>query len=154
LVRVEALMRALDEPTRIELSTMAPAEIGPRLLERGYRLLGFENVLVRPLHAALETRASDVRVERVTHESLPAWKQTSIDASAESDDTGKPVDQFSYAVVSAAVEDFLDAPSFGRYLARYNGRIAGAASMKLHGRVALLGGAATLPAWRKRGVQT
>jgi GNAT superfamily N-acetyltransferase len=41
-----------------------------------------------------------------------------------------------------------------RYLARERGSVAGGASVRVHDGVAILCGAATLPAHRRRGVQT
>jgi hypothetical protein len=51
LVRLERLYQDRAEPIRVKLSTLARAGIGRRLTERGYRLLGFENVLGRTLKA-------------------------------------------------------------------------------------------------------
>jgi GNAT superfamily N-acetyltransferase len=42
---------------------------------------------------------------------------------------------------------------FRRYVARVDGQAAGAASMRIDGDIAQLAGAATLPAFRRRGVQ-
>lgn len=151
LSHVEALMRARDEPTRIELATLA---IGAPLRGRGYRLVGFETVLVRSLSEEMRIAPSAARIERVTTETVAAWKQTSIDASAKPDETGTPVDQFSYDVLAEAIEDFLTVPGFDRYLAYLDGALAGAASMRIEGDIALLGGSATLPAARRQGVQT
>ena len=43
---------------------------------------------------------------------------------------------------------------FRRYVARIDGHVAGAASLRIDGDIAQLAGAATLPAFRRRGVQT
>ncbi len=53
LTEIEQSMRERDEPTRIELSTLSRSEIGEWLTARGYRLLGFENVLVRSTSLAV-----------------------------------------------------------------------------------------------------
>jgi GNAT superfamily N-acetyltransferase len=152
LARFEALMRACHEPTRIELA-LGSAETDARLLGRGYQLLGFEHVLVRSLHTSFERAPAAARIQRVTADTVALWKQTSIDAAAASDETGLPVDRFSYDIVAQAIEDFLEAPGFDRHLAFLDGTPAGAGSMRLHARIALFSGSATRPAWRRRGVQ-
>jgi hypothetical protein len=51
LSAVEAGFRELGEPVRAEISTRAPPELWEQLAGRGYRLAGFENVLVGPAGA-------------------------------------------------------------------------------------------------------
>ena len=154
LEQVETLMRACQERTRIELSTLAPRAVECWLLGRGYRLLGFENVLVRSLHRGSEPLEMNVQIEQVTRETLALWTQTTIEASAQSDQTGDVVDQFSRETIATAVEDFVRAPGFDRYLARWKGVAVGAGSMRIQDRIALLSGSATLAPYRLRGVQT
>ena len=154
LEKVETLMRACGERTRIELSTAAPPTVEGWLLRRGYRLIGLENVLVRSLDRGPEAITMDVQVERVAPEAIARWTQTTIEASAQLDQTGSAVDHFSVETIAAAVEDFLRAPGFDRFLARWNGVPVGAASMRIQDRIALLSGSATLAPYRLRGVQT
>lgn len=154
LEKVETLMRACEEPLRIELSTLSPPEVEVELRARGYRLLGFENVLVRSLDEAFGSAEANVSIERVGPETIALWKRITIDASAHSDHSGDSVDQFSHDVIAEAVEDFLHVEGFERYLARANGEPAGGASLLIHERVAMLGGSATLPEYRLLGVHT
>jgi hypothetical protein len=153
LAAVEEALRAHDEPVRVELATLAVPESGSSLTARGYRLLGFENVLVRPLSAPGPARAPDVRIERVTAETAGRWKETLVDGFACSDETGVPVDQLSRDAIAAVIDDVLQTRDFDRYLAFAGGALAGAASMRVHDGVALLTGSATLAALRRRGVQ-
>jgi GNAT superfamily N-acetyltransferase len=155
LAEVEAAMRTRGEPVRIELATLALAESGALLTARGYRLLGFENLLVRPLSAVAggAPGGSGVRVERVTEATLRSWRDTTVEAVAASDDTGVPVDHLSLEAIKAVIDDFLECGDFDRYVAFIDGVIAGAASMRVHDGVASLTGSATLPAHRRRGVQ-
>lgn len=154
LAKVEALMRACKEPTRIELSTLAAPVLQAWLKDRGYRQIGLENVLVRPLERALDLDRAKVPIERVTPETLGLWKRVTTDASSEPDETGQAVDQFSRDTIAEAVEDFLHVRGFERYLARLDGAAAGGASLLIHDGLAMLGGSATLSAFRLRGVQT
>ena len=48
----------------------------------------------------------------------------------------------------------MDVPGFRRYCAWIDGQLVGTATLRLDDGLAQLCGAATLPAWRRRGVQT
>ena len=56
--------------------------------------------------------------------------------------------------LEGAFREFAEAPGFRRYAAFVDGRMAGFASMRLDSGLAQLCGAATLPAFRRRGIQT
>jgi GNAT superfamily N-acetyltransferase len=122
------------------------------LTERGYRLLGFENVLVRALSTAAPP-VPHVRVERVTAATASAWMETLVEGFACSDDSGQEVDAFSREAIAAVIADVLLAPGYDRYLAYVGGALAGAASMRVHEGIATMSGSATVPALRRRGVQ-
>lgn len=57
---LETELRARGDVVRVELETVAIAASGSLLTERGYRLLGFEDVWLRPLTAPSLVRASGV----------------------------------------------------------------------------------------------
>ena len=57
-------------------------------------------------------------------------------------------------VLEDAFRDFTDVPGFRRYAAFVDGRMAGFATMRLDNGLAQLCGAATLPEFRRRGIQT
>jgi GNAT superfamily N-acetyltransferase len=149
---LEAELRARGDVVRVELATVAMAASGTLLTERGYRLLGFEDVWLRPLTATTFGHASNVDVARVG--AVDSWRTTTIEAVACPDGTGSPVDQLSRKTIEVAIDDVLEASGFDRYVASVNGVVAGAASMFVHEGIALLTGSATLPAFRRRGVQT
>jgi GNAT superfamily N-acetyltransferase len=153
LADIERQLRSRGEPVRVELSTLALPESAAQLTARGYRLLGFENVLVRSLATAPTAPVAEVRIERVSTATVNAWRQTTVIAVASSDETGVAPDQLSLAEIAAAIEDVLEARDFERYLAFLNGELAGTASLHMHGAVAQLTGSSTLPAQRRRGVQ-
>jgi GNAT superfamily N-acetyltransferase len=150
---LEDRYRACDERARFELATLGVPANATALTARGYRLLGFENVLVRPLPIG-HREVAGTEVRRVDTETTRVWRDTYIDAAAANDDTGAGVDQFSRQVIVDALDDDLAAGTGDRYLAYVQGRVAGVASMLVHGRIALLGGSATLPSCRRRGVHT
>jgi GNAT superfamily N-acetyltransferase len=149
---LETELRARSDVVRVELATVAIAASGILLTERGYRLLGFEDVWLRPLTAPNLVRASGVEVQRVG--ALDSWRTTTIEAVAWPDGTGVPVDQLSRTTIEVAIDDVLEASGFDRHVASVDGVVAGAASMFVHDGIALLTGSATLPAFRRRGVQT
>jgi hypothetical protein len=153
LAELERLYRERDEPVRVELCTLAHPDAGRRLTERGYHLLGFENVLGRAV-AQASGEADGVRVERIDAARLPEWTEVLVEGFACPDETGVVVDRFALETIRQAVDDSTRAGGYCRYLARRDGQAAGAASMWLDGGVALLTGAATLARHRRRGVQS
>jgi len=153
LAEVERAYFERGDPARIELSTLAVPETGLQLTARGYRLHGFENLLVRPV-AAAPPPLSDVVIERATTaEALAEWKRLSLDGFAAPDESGVVADSLSRAAIDQVLDDTLAAGVLDRYLARREGAPAGAASLYVRGEVALLGGSTTLVAQRRRGVQ-
>ncbi|MGH9884023.1 MAG: GNAT family N-acetyltransferase, partial [bacterium] len=149
---LEAELRARGDVVRVELATVAMAASGTLLTERGYRLLGFEDVWLRPPTAPDLVDSSGVDVRRVA--TLDSWRTATIEAVACPDGTGSPVDQLSRKTIEVAINDVLEASGFDRYVASVDGMVVGAASMFVHEGVALLTGSATLPGFRRRGVQT
>lgn len=149
---LETELRARGDVVRVELATVAIAASGILLTERGHRLLGFEDVWLRPVMAPDLVRASGVDVQRAG--AVDTWRATTVEAIACPDGTGVPVDQLSRKTIEIAIDDMLEASGFDRYVASVDGVVAGAASMLVHGGIALLTGSATLPGFRRRGVQT
>jgi hypothetical protein len=152
LAAIEAAYRTAGEPCRIELATLADPRTYEQLMTRGYRLLGFENLLVRALTDAAAT-SSDIRIERATDATLAAFRDTLVDAFAHGDDTGVVVDTFTRDAIADAVTDTLGTASIARYLAYRGDALAGAASMSVQGSIAMLAGSSTLAPHRRRGVQ-
>jgi GNAT superfamily N-acetyltransferase len=152
LAGLETDLRARGDVVRVELATIAIPASSILLSERGYRLLGFEDVWLRPLTAPNLVRGSGMDVQRVG--ALDSWRTTTIEAVACPDGTGSSVDQLSRKTIEVAIDDMLEASGFDRYVAWIDGVVAGAASMFVHEGIALLTGSATLPGFRRRGVQT
>jgi GNAT superfamily N-acetyltransferase len=159
---VAAVERAYFErgsEVRAEVATLARAETHAWLARRGYVLSGFENVLGRDLAggASGARHAVDpaIAVEQVRAADEDTWVATLTAGFAAPDLSGAGGDQPSLPdeEMAALFDDFYKAEGVRRYLARRGGDVAGAASMRVDGEVALLTGAATLPAHRRRGVQ-
>jgi GNAT superfamily N-acetyltransferase len=149
LAEVEATWHAHGEPVRIELASLAAPAAAEQLGARGYRLLGCEHVLVRPLTPA----DGEAEPAHVVLPDRPAWMSTLVDGFAAPDGTGAPVDHHDRAAIAAVMQDFAGAQGFLRYVADLDGAPVGAASMRIDDGLALLCGATTLPAARRRGVQ-
>jgi GNAT superfamily N-acetyltransferase len=159
---LDAVERAYFErgsEVRVELATLARAETHAWLSRRGYVLTGFENVLGRALARGASSAPDEgepaIAVEPVRAADVDAWVSTltagfaAPDLSGAGGDQPMPPDE----EMAALFDDFYKAEGVRRYLARRGGDVAGAASMRVDGEVALLTGAATLPAHRRRGVQ-
>lgn len=156
LVEIEALYAKRDTPVQVELSHLADPEIGELLTGRGYRLLGFENVLGLALTGLeLPDAAPGVTVSPSDETEFDLWLTLVADGFAHPDTQGiASHEEFPREIIANAMRDLTTAAGVTRYLARHDGDPAGGASMRLAAGVAQLTGAATVPAHRRRGVQT
>jgi GNAT superfamily N-acetyltransferase len=157
--------RALDEierefaerstPVRVELSTLADPDVAARLTARGYRLIGFENVLGRSLDG-LDAAASHVAVRAIPAAEARAWIDVVATAFSSPDIFDAPPSQevVDRGSLDATFAEISEVPGIQLYLASIDGRVTGGASVRLSEGVAQLCGAGTLPAERRRGVQT
>jgi ribosomal protein S18 acetylase RimI-like enzyme len=158
LARVEEKFRARQAPLQAEVSTLADAALAATLSRRGYVLQGFENVLGRRLGAAdVQTPAGpaafDVRV--LEPRDFDAWIDVNIAGFGSPDIQGVPGEpQPSREVLEDALRELASAPDFRRYAAWVDGRMAGCARLRLDDGLAQLCGAATLPEFRRRGIQS
>jgi ribosomal protein S18 acetylase RimI-like enzyme len=172
--------QAIDEPTlaaierefdarrtavRVELSTLADADVAPMLTGRGYALIGFENVLGVPLSTEVLTelragveadRARGIATERATVHDTATWIDVVTTGFQHPDVFDAPASQESYPreALEAIYKDFVAIPGLAQYLIRRDGVVAGGGAMRVSDRVAQLCGAATLPDHRRRGVQS
>ena len=163
-----ALERAFDARSadlRVELATLADPAVGVLLTRRGYELVGYENVLglplgddiVRGLSREKETDAGrGVIVSRATADDTRAWIDTVADGFSHPDrfDGPPPTESFDRQTIVDVFAASTLAPGMALYLARRDGAIAGGGAVRISNRLAQLAGAATLPAHRRRGVQS
>jgi GNAT superfamily N-acetyltransferase len=158
LTHVEEAFASRNAPLQVELASIGDPAVGKLLTQRGYELVGFENVLGLPLDqsALTDTGNPSVTVERAGASDTDAW----IDAVATGflhPDTfdGPPShESFDREAITNIFADVQAVPSFERFFARREGVVAGGASLRLDQGIAQLAGAATLPEHRRRGVQT
>ena len=139
-----------------EVAILGDPSVCALLTRRGYVLENFENVLGLRLPAAnLPAIGAAIDVSVGTEEHHEAWLDVIVAGFASPDEQGVPShEEFSREVMDRTVGDMATASGFARYLAYREGVLAGGASLRVCERVAQLCGAATMPAHRRRGVQT
>jgi GNAT superfamily N-acetyltransferase len=152
---IEQAFAARQCPVQVELSTLADPSVGRLLTERGYRLVAFENVLgLRPDAGVTPATPPDLTVERLAPNDGEVWFEVVIEGFSHPDgSTGPSHEQFEREALRQIYEDFVRSPAYRRYLCWSQGTPAGGAGMRLDSGIAQLAGAATLPAFRRRGVQ-
>jgi GNAT superfamily N-acetyltransferase len=153
--RIEAQYAERGSPFQAEVSTLADPDFARLLLRRGYYFQGYENLLGRRLG---EVDATDPHVTVEPCESADAQKAlielladafTTPDVGGVGGDVTPPRDVIlEWGSLSAATRGLTC------YLARYDGEPAGGGTLYLQDGVAILSGAGTHPAFRRRGVQT
>jgi ribosomal protein S18 acetylase RimI-like enzyme len=160
LAGVEREFARFNTAVRVELSSLADPSIARLLSGRGYALAGFENVLGLPLplsQPADESAAIELNVVAQTGaDDLEEWAGVVTTGFSHPDtfDGPPPIEVTNISGVDLIFRDLASLDGFSQYVARRAGRIAGGASMRIDNGVAQLCGAATLPEFRRLGVQT
>ena len=153
LADIERSFAQLDTAVQVELSSLADPAVAAALTARGYHLVSFENVLGRSLHDEL-TPAPPPGVQVRVSDDLPTWVDVVVDGFAHPDQQGVPShEEFPREIVANAEHDMTEAGAVA-YLAYCDDTVAGGAGMRMSQGIAQLTGAATAPAYRRRGVQT
>ena len=162
--RLESLYDARAAEIRVEQSTLADPAVAALLTRRGYVLAGYENVLGLDLlterdalaRARDEAVARGVIVSKTGSADLRAWIDTVTDGFMHPDhfDGPPPTESFPRDAIEDVFSDIGSAPGTSLYVARREGQIAGGASLRISDGLAQLAGASTLPAHRRRGVQS
>jgi GNAT superfamily N-acetyltransferase len=154
LTHVERVFSEQGAALQAEISTLADPAWHATLVARGYVPQGFENVLGHGL-ASVAAPTADVQVSAIEPDGRDAWVEmiaTSFqhpDVGGVGGDSVPPADELRrWMSLTTHVS------GFEFVAARLDGNVAGGASFRIDGRVAQLAGAATLPAFRRRGVQT
>jgi ribosomal protein S18 acetylase RimI-like enzyme len=158
---IEAEHDRRGAPLQVELSTLADPAVARYLTGRGYQLVGVENVSGRALAAAdagVSAPAPGTEVVRCGADQIESWLDVVVRGFAAPDREGVPsheaIEQFDRDALARILRDFAAADGVRMFAAQRAGEMAGAGSMRIAGGIAQLCGAATLPAHRRRGVQT
>jgi len=146
--RMEAFYRKRGAPVNIELCPLADAKLFQLLVARGYRPIEFSNVLVRPLKRSekFPVFAAGVDVRLAKPEEQGLWARTMAQGFAEHVKVTEEL--------LNVIEAFSSRPAAKCFFGLLNGKIVGGGVLAIHKRLGVLGGASTLPAFRRRGVQT
>jgi GNAT superfamily N-acetyltransferase len=151
---IEQAWAERGEPVRFELSILADPSLAPTLTSRGYRVTGFENVLGRAVTA--DDRAPDlsgISIKALPQDEWRTWLQVALDGFGTPDGSAPGEESYPRELLEALFVDIAAAPGFQRYLLLVEGAPAGAASLRIDDGLAQLCGAATLPQFRRRGIQ-
>jgi len=151
---IERAWAERGEAVRFELSTLADPSLAPTLSARGYRLTGFENVLGRHVTAGDSGPSLDgMRITALPQDEWRTWMNVALDGFATPDGSAPGEESYPREALEGMFADFAATPGFQRYLLHVEGAPAGAASLRLDDGIAQLCGAATLPRFRRRGIQ-
>jgi len=155
LDEIEKAFGDCGSPVQVELAHLADPAIGALLAGRGYRLESFENVLGRALTGEPErAMPPGVEVRPSGEEEFETWLDVVAEGSVHPDTQGVPWhEEFSREAIIGAERDSAAAGDV-RYAALRDGVIVGGATMRISEGIAQLTGAATVPAHRRRSVQT
>jgi len=165
IARLEAVYDARRAEIRVEQCTLADPSVAVLLTRRGYELIGYENVLgigltparVEDLSRAVqEDVGRGIAIARARPEQMPVWIETAIDGFLAPDifDGPPPTETFERETLRAVYADYSESPETVMYFASREGEIAGVGSLRAADGLALMSGATTLPAHRRRGVQS
>lgn len=152
---VEAAYAERDAPVQFEVSSLADPIVVERLTRRGYVLTGFENVLGLRIDKSMKANSlADVVVSSVATDEFDTWLKVVADGFAAPDTQGVAShEEFPREALDNSIRDIASATGFSGSLARIDGVAVGGASLRLADGVAQFCGAATLPAFRRRGIQ-
>jgi GNAT superfamily N-acetyltransferase len=155
LAQVERLFAGHGAPLQAEIATLADPALHGRLARRGYESQGFENVLGCALAGGAAAGPPGIAIHAVDEADRDHWVDL-VAAGFAAPDTGGvggdaiPPSEELRRWLSLTVR----VPGFECVVARIAGEPAGGAALRIDGDIAQLCGAATLPAFRRRGVQT
>lgn len=153
LDEVEKALRELGVHVAVELSNLADPGVAALLTARGYRLVGFENVLGQALPAPAAGATSGISIRRAGPADIDTWIDAVVEGFAHPDAVGVAShEEFPRDVIAKAERDFENAGAVA-YLAYCDRAVAGGGGMRITDGVAQLTGAATVPWARRRGVQ-
>jgi GNAT superfamily N-acetyltransferase len=143
---VEHFYRSRGVPATIVVSPLADSSLLAILGQRGYRIAEFNSVLIRRVGVnEPSTPPAGVTVERTSDETADLWAR----AIAQGFSDVVPVSDDIFA-------GFVALPGALNFLARTEGSVAGGCCGRIipEARIAALYGTATLPEFRRRGVQS
>ncbi|MGE3536178.1 MAG: GNAT family N-acetyltransferase [Candidatus Tectimicrobiota bacterium] len=152
LDRVEAFYTERGLPAALELAALADRSLIRLLRQRGYGLVRFRNIYAQPVGPgsapalARATPPAGLELQTVGAANAALWSLTLLDGFEYTCETDR-------ARVTCWNQMLHSLPEVTSLVALLDGQAVGAASVMFLDSIALLGGAATLPAYRRRGIQ-
>lgn len=150
--RVEAFYAERSVRSEIEIAALVDRSLIRLLGQFGYRLIRFRNIYAQRLSTQTtpgpqpQPRPTVVETHQVDAATAAAWATTLLDGFEYTSSADRErVDVWNQMLLAL--------PNLTALIAAIDGKPVGAASVLVVGSVAMLGGAATLPAFRRRGVQ-
>lgn len=151
---IDAFYDERGVPGQIELCPLAAGDLASRLNKRGYVLQGFENQLARALGTEPVAAPRDVEVSLVGAAPDGDWlRVVSHGFAAGEAHPERPVDPVALASLGDAMRLFAH-PEIDLLVARLDGEAAGGGGSFIRHGLLLIFGTATVPACRRRGVQS
>ena len=144
---IEAFFADHGLPSAIELSPFAPSETVNLLRSRCYVPDWFRSVFAIALAGHQPGPGSTLHIERVDESTRAEWLEVLARGNNIDDDVRRATSD-EFAMANANVPGTVD------LLARIDTRAVGCASLHVDNDIGWLGGAATLPDWRGRGIQS
>jgi GNAT superfamily N-acetyltransferase len=149
---VETFYAARGVPSEIEIASMVDPSLLRLLSQRGYQLVLFRNIYAQAVHpretagAAPAMPSGAVQIHEVDSSTTAAWSATLLDGFGYT----RAADRDRVETWNRMVRSL---PMVSALVAMIEGTPVGAASVMILGSTAVLGGATTLPPFRRRGVQ-
>ncbi|HET6738758.1 MAG TPA: GNAT family N-acetyltransferase [Kribbella sp.] len=155
LDEIERAYARVRAPVQVELAHLGDPETANLLSRRGYQLESFENVLGIAVGQRYDVTLPEAVTIRVSgDDELEQWLDMMADAVAVPDTQGVPwQEEFPRQTYIEAERDAA-AADITRYIALRHEEIAGGAGLRTVAGIAQFAGAATLPAHRRRGIQS
>ena len=147
LDRIEDFFRSNDADIFHDVCPLADNSVFELIRERGYKPVEFSNVLYRPITPDLRlhaTRNERIAIRVVGKDEVELWTQTSFEGWSEFPEYAD------FFRDLAKVFAHSKGPSF---LAELEGKPIATGALTIHGDVALLAGASTIPDARRQGAQ-
>jgi GNAT superfamily N-acetyltransferase len=151
---IEAFYASHRAPAQVELCPHATSDLASRLSARGFMLQGFENQLARTMDSddVQLPAGGSLRVARASSEEDDLWVDVVAEGFAAGEAAGLPSAE-SVNLLRNVMRQF-DHPSIVRYLVWDNESAAGGGAAYVRDGVVGIFGTATLPHFRRRGVQS
>jgi len=147
IAELETFFAEHDSATNIEVSHHADMSLTMTLMDRGFRISEYSNVLLRRLGPGDDFPiASGNEIHQVGGDEITTLAQTVARGFAESEDPAP-------ALVDV-METFFQQANSLCFAATRGGRLAGGGAIFVRDGVAALAGASTLPEFRKLGIQS